>query len=435
MPFSSKKLEREMGKILAVIKREYLQVVRTKGFIIGTLLGPLLMALIIVIPILSSLIAVPEQETIGVIDSTQDIYEELDKKLDYKMKDGRRRYLLKEFEAQARTDDLRDALRQKVLDKELSAFLFIPEDIASGGKAEYVSEHVSDFSEIRSIQEALNGVVIAKRLKREGLEPQKIAQYIERVGLKTIKLTKKGEEEEDTGGTFLISYLLVFILYMTLFFYGAIIMRSVIEEKNSRVVEVILSSLRPFQLMIGKIFGVAAVGFTQYTIWALFGLAASRYSKPLISSFVPAAEFSLPSIPAYIFVYFVIFFILGYFLYGTIYAAVGSMVNSEKEASQLLMPVSLSLVVPMLMMAFILRSPSSSFSVILSLIPFFAPVLMLMRICILLPPFLQIAGSIVLLSLTILFMIWLTSKIYRVGILMYGKRPNIKEVVKWMRYK
>jgi len=424
-----------MRKILSVIKREYLQVVRTKGFIIGTLLGPVLMALIIVIPILSSMVVVPEQETIGVIDSTQEIYEELDKELDYKMKNGKRRYLLTEFETQAGIDELRNSLRQKVLDKELSAFLFIPEDIASGGGAEYVSEHVSDFDEIKSIHEALNGVVIGKRLKKEGLEPQKIAQYIKRVGLKTIKLTKKGEEEEDTGGTFLISYLLVFILYMTLFFYGAIIMRSIIEEKNSRVVEVILSSLRPFQLMIGKIFGVAAVGFTQYTIWALFGIAASRYSKPLISSFIPAAEFRLPSIPAYIFVYFVIFFILGYFLYGTIYAAVGSMVNSEKEASQLLMPVSLSLIIPMLMAAFILRSPGSSFSVILSLVPFFAPVLMLMRICILLPPFIQVASSIILLTLTIFLMIWLTSKIYRVGILMYGKRPSIKEVVKWMRYK
>jgi ABC-2 type transport system permease protein len=424
-----------MGKILSVIKREYLQVVRTKGFIIGTLLGPVLMALIIGIPILSSMVVVPEQETIGVIDSTQEIFNELDKKLDYKIRDGRRRYLLKKYESQAEIEELRNDLRQKILAKEISAFLFIPEDVATDGKAEYVSEHVSDFDEIKSIHEALNSVVIGKRLKKEGLEPQKIAQYIKRVSLRTIKLTKKGEEEEDTGGTFLISYLLVFILYMTLFFYGSIILRGVIEEKNSRVVEVILSSLRPFQLMMGKIFGIAAVGFTQYVIWALFGLAASRYSRPLISSFFPAAEFRLPTIPAYIFVYFVIFFILGYFLYGTIYAAVGSMVNSEKEAQQLLMPVSLLLVVPMLMIIFILRSPNSSFSVILSLIPFFAPVLMLMRISILLPPFTQIAGSVVLLALTVFLMIWLTGKIYRVGILMYGKRPSIKEVVKWMRYK
>jgi len=435
MPSSSIKLEKEMRKILSIIKREYLQIVRTKGFIIGTILGPVLMALIIVIPILSSIVSVAEQETIGVIDLSQEIFEELDKKLDYKMKDERRRYLLKKYELKADVEELRNSLRQQVLRKELSAYIFIPEDISTGGRAEYVSEHVSDFGEIRSIHEALNSVVIGKRLKKEGLNPQKISEYIKRVGLKTIKVTKKGEEEEETGGTFLISYLLVMILYITLFFYGAIIMRGVIEEKNSRVVEVVLSSLRPFQLMMGKILGIAAVGFTQYGIWALFGIAASRYSKNLISSFLPTAAFTLPSIPVYIFVYFVIFFILGYFLYGTLYATIGSMVNSEKEAQQLLMPITMFLIIPMLMMALVLRSPNSSLSVVLSLIPFFAPVLMLMRICILLPPFTQIASSIVLLVVTTFLMIWLTSKIYRVGILMYGKRPNLKEVVKWMRYK
>lgn len=424
-----------MKKILSIIKREYLQIVRTKGFIIGTILGPVLMGLIIVIPILSSIVSVAEQKTIGVIDLSQEIFEELDKKLDYKMKDGRRRYILEKYEPKTDVGELRNALRQQVLRKELSAYIYIPKDISAGGRAEYVSEHVSDFDEIRGIHEALNSVVIGKRLKKEGLDPQKIAEYIKRIDLKTIKVTKKGEEEEETGGTFLISYLLVMILYITLFFYGAIIMRGVIEEKNSRVVEVVLSSLRPFQLMMGKILGIAAVGFTQYGIWALFGVAASRYSKNLISSFLPTAVFTLPSIPAYIFVYFVIFFILGYFLYGTLYATIGSMVNSEKEAQQLLMPVTLFLVVPMLMMALILRSPNSSLSVALSLIPFFAPVLMLMRICVLLPPFTQIASSIVLLVLTTLLMIWLTAKIYRVGILMYGKRPNLKEVVKWMKHK
>ena len=300
---------------------------------------------------------------------------------------------------------------------------------------EYVSQHVSDFDEIKNINEALNSVVIEKRLRKEGLDPQKIAQYIQRVGLKTIKITKRGEEE-DTGGTFIISYLLVLILYMTLFFYGSIIMRGVIEEKTSRVVEIVLSSLKPFQLMVGKILGIAAVGFTQYAIWAIFGFSASRYSKSLISSFFPSASgFKIPSIPPYVFIYFVVFFILGYFLYGTVYAAIGSMVNSEKEAQQLIFPVTMFLVVPILLMMFVMRAPNSSFSVVLSLIPFFAPILMLLRICVLTPPFIQVGGSILILVLTILFMIWLTGKIYRVGILMYGKRPSFQEVIKWIRYK
>ena len=222
---------------------------------------------------------------------------------------------------------------------------------------------------------------------------------------------------------------------MTVIFYGQIILRGVIEEKSSRVVEIVLSSLRPFQLMAGKILGIAAVGFTQYAIWALFGIAATKYSGKVVSRFFPAAtDFPIPTIPAYIFVYFIIFFVLGYFLYGTLYAGIGSMVNNEKEAQQLVMPVTMFLVVPIMLMMFVIKSPDSSVSVILSLIPFFAPILMLLRISVLLPPFSQIAASIVLLILTTILMIWISAKIYRVGILMYGKRPSFSQIIKWMRY-
>lgn len=424
-----------MRKILSVIKREYLQVVRTKAFIIGTILGPVFMAAIIFVPVLVSTVSVERQERIGVVDATQEIFMELDKKLDHKLKDGRRRYILEEYKLPEDIDSLRNELNQMVLDKELSAYIFIPEDISDGSFAEYVSQHVADFDKIRNINEALNSVIIEKRLKKEGLDPQKIADYIRRVRLKTIKVTKKGVEE-DTGGTFIISYFLVLILYMSLFFYGAIILRGVLEEKTSRVVEIILSSLRPFQLMLGKILGIAAVGFTQYIIWALFGLTASQYSGSIIKGMVSSADtLKIPTIPAYIFVYFVLFFILGYFLYGTIYAAVGSMVNSEKEAQQLLFPVSMFLIIPILLMMYVIRSPNSTFSVVLSLIPFFAPILMLLRICILLPPFIQIAGSIIFLVLAVLLMVWIAAKIYRVGILMYGKRPSFVEILKWVRYK
>lgn len=425
-----------MNKIWSVIKREYIQIVRTKGFIIGTILGPILMLALMIVPILASLAAGGEQRSIGVIDRTGELYPGLARRLDEKMKDGRSRYILSKFEPQAgNLEALRADLRQRVLAKKLSAYIFLPEDIIASAEAEFLSEHVSDFEEIKRINEALNSVVVEKRLKKEGLDPDKIAQYTKHVGLKTIKLTEKGQEE-DTGGTFAVAYLLVLILYMTMFFYGAIIMRGVIEEKNSRVVEIVLSSLKPFQLMAGKLLGIAAVGITQYLIWALFGLVASTYGGSLVTSLLPAASgFKMPHIPAYIFIYFVLFFVLGYFLYATIYAAVGSMVNSEKEAQQLLMPISMLLVVPILLITFILRNPNSSFSVIMSLIPFFAPILMMMRICILLPPFSQVALSIVLLILTAAAMVWLTAKIYRVGILMYGKRPSFPEIIKWIRYK
>lgn len=424
-----------MRKILAVIKREYLQIVRTKGFIIGTVLGPVAMAALIFIPMLIAMASGGEKKTVGVIDTTGEIFADLDQKLDYKMSDGSRRYTLSQVAPGSDIAAQRNGLSQKVLAKKLSAYIFIPAEILTGGAAEYAALNVSDFDEVKRINEALNAVVIEKRLKKEGLDPAKVAQYTQRVGLKTIKVTERGEQE-DVGGTFVIAYVLVLILYMTLFFYGTIIMRGVIEEKSSRVVEVVLSSLRPFELMAGKILGIAAVGLTQYAIWALFGMAASRYGGMLAAGAVPGASgFKMATIPPYIFVYFVVFFILGYFLYSVLFATIGSMVNSEKEAQQLLFPISMLLVVPMLMMMLVLKSPSGSTSVVLSLIPFFAPILMLMRICVLLPPFSQIAASIGILILTIILLIWVAAKIYRVGILMYGKRPNIGEIVKWIRYK
>jgi len=424
-----------MRKILSVIRREYLQIVRTKGFIIGTVLGPIAMAALIFIPMLIAMSSGGEKKTIAVIDAAGEIFADLDQKLDDRMGDGSRRYALTAVPPGRDVAGQRAALRRKVLAKKISAYIFVSADILAGGAAEYAALNVSDFDEVRRINEALNAVVVEKRLKKEGLDPAKVAQYTQRVGLKTIKVTERGEQE-DVGGTFVLAYVLVLILYMTLFFYGSIIMRGVIEEKSSRVVEVVLSSLRPFELMAGKILGIAAVGLTQYAIWALFGFLASRYSGTIAATALPAASgFKMATIPPYIFIYFVVFFILGYFLYSVLFATIGSLVNSEKEAQQLLFPISMLLVVPMLMMMAVLKSPSGPTSVVLSLIPFFAPILMLMRICVLLPPFSQIAASIGLLLLTIVLLIWVTAKIYRVGILMYGKRPSLSEIVKWVRYK
>ncbi len=424
-----------MNKIFAVLKREYIQIVRTKAFILATILGPVIIAAFIFVPILVSVISVGDQERIGVIDVSQEVYQELEEKLDFKLRDGRRRYILEEYKVTDDPEQLKEGLNQKVLAGDLSAYMYIPENIIEGGTVEFAAENVSDFEKVSSISKVLNTVIVEKRLKEAGLDPGKVSKYMEQVDFKTQKVTKKGVEE-DTGGTFIISYILVLILYMTLIFYGQIVLRGVIEEKTSRVVEIVLSSLRPFQLMAGKILGIAAVGLTQYLIWAVFGIALSSYGSSLVSGFFPQASgFKIPSIPAYVFVYFVVFFILGYFLFSTLYAAIGSTVNSEKEAQQLGTPLTMMLVIPILLMMFVMRSPESTLSVVLSLIPFFSPILMLLRICILLPPFIQIFGSILLLILTTIAMVWLAGKIYRVGLLMYGKRPSLPEIIKWVRYK
>lgn len=425
-----------MNKILAVIKREYLQIVRTKGFIIGTVLGPVFMSLMLVVPIVMSVVSVEQQEVIGVLDASGEIFPEFERRLSgHTLKDGTQRYVLEEYPVTDDIDSLREELNRMVLNKDLTAYVVLPEDVLAGGESDFVSEHVSDFNRTSHLHSALNRVVVEKRLKGEELDPQLIGRLMSPVPLKTNKVTTRGVEE-DTGGTFIVSYFLVLILYMTLIFYGQAIMRGVIEEKSSRVVEIVLSSLKPFQLMAGKIVGIALVGFTQYAIWSLFGVFLATKGKAMAAGAFPQMEaFRIPTIPAYVFVYFVIFFVLGYFLYSTLFAAIGSMVNTEKEAQQLMMPVIMLLVIPLLLIMFVMRGPNSSLSVVLSLIPFFTPMLMLLRVCILLPPFIQIFASICLLMLATLFMIWLSAKIYRVGILMYGKPPKPTEIIRWLRYR
>jgi ABC-2 type transport system permease protein len=427
-----------MKKIWTVIKREYIEHVRTKAFIIGTVLGPVFMLAITVLPVLMAVSGKGEKSTLAVVDGTGVIQSDFAGELaKFKMGDGSGKYTVVPVAPETDADAQKSELGRSVMAGKYSGYIYIPADVLVEGTAEYASRQTADFSQIETLTQTLSGVVVGKRLKAEGLDPDKISSYTKPVKMDTVKVSEKGRER-DTGGTFIVTFVLVMVLYMTMFMYGAMILRSVLEEKTNRVVEVVLSSLRPFQLMMGKILGIALVGLTQYAIWGLFGFLLTQYGGSIVGSIAPGAKasgFAMASIPPYVFIYFVVFFLLGYLLFATLYAAVGSATNNEKEAQQMLFPVTMCLVVPILMMQYVMRSPNSSLSVILSMIPFFAPILMLQRISIVLPPLTQILGSIVLLILTTLGMIWLAAKIYRVGILMTGKKPSLPEIIKWVRYK
>ncbi|HEX9972523.1 MAG TPA: ABC transporter permease [bacterium] len=227
----------------------------------------------------------------------------------------------------------------------------------------------------------------------------------------------------------------VMFLYMALIMYGAFVMRSVYEEKLARVVEVVISSCKPFQLMAGKVLGVGAVGLTQYLIWALVAGLLTVYSGAIMQMFSASANgFSIPTIPISVLIYFVVFFILGYLLFATLYAALGAIVNSDQDAQQLQYPVIMIIVVAFFLAFSIIKNPDSNMSKIVSLIPFFSPITMFTRIAVQMPPFLEILLSIVLLIVTTLCLIWLAGKIFRVGILMYGKRPTLPELLNWIKY-
>jgi ABC-2 type transport system permease protein len=218
------------------------------------------------------------------------------------------------------------------------------------------------------------------------------------------------------------------ILYFAILFHSASLMHSIIEDKTSRVIEVLLSSVTPAQLMGGKILGVGAVGLTQTLVWVLSAAGASAYGFRALATDAPFPTFS----PVFL-VFFFIYFVLGFFLFATLYVGAGSLCNSAQEAQSLVFPITLMLVIPMMTMSAVIRQPDSGLAVALSLIPFFSPITMFIRINLLMPPLYQIALSILLLVLTLLLLIRLIARVFRVGILMYGKRPTLPEIARWMR--
>jgi ABC-2 type transport system permease protein len=253
------------------------------------------------------------------------------------------------------------------------------------------------------------------------------------VELSLVRVTKSGESA-DEGQGFLVQLSIVMILYITLLVYGVMTMRSVLEEKTTRIVEILASSIKPFHLLSGKILGVAAVGFTQYLIWALTAALVSTYGAAVGAAFRPGVSAPSFHLPAAFLIYPLIFFLAGYFLYASLYTALGSIVSSEEDMQQVQLPVTLVLVACFILYPIILRDPNSPLSVALTLFPLFAPILMVFRIMVQAPPFWQIALSLILCVAATVGVVQVSARIYRVGILMYGKRPSLAELLRWLRY-
>jgi len=420
-----------MDKITVVMKREFLTKVRSKYFAIGTILGPILMVGIVVVPMLFAKMQTGGRRTLGVVDKTGVFAADLKSALDDTLPGGERKYRLVDIPPYGRSAD-EDELRASILADIYDGVLIVGPDALESNSVKYMARNVTDFQELERIESAVSDVVVSHRLSQEGLDPSRVKQLTKHVDLKTLKATKEGAREEK-GATFFLTFVLVFFLYMTVLLYGISVMRSILEEKSSRVVEVVLSSVKPFQLMMGKILGTGAVGLVQFTVWAGFGVLAVLLGGSVYSAF-GAGEMPLSGVPISLFLYFVVYFLLGFFLYATLYAAVGAIATTEQEAQQVQRPVTILVVIPILLLNLFMRTPDSNLAVAFSLVPFFSPILMFARICIASPPGGEIALSIGILIASILLSVWVVAKIYRVGILMYGKRATLPEIVKWLRY-
>jgi ABC-2 type transport system permease protein len=335
--------------------------------------------------------------------------------------------------AAADRDAQEASLAKRVLDKGVDAWIRITPGVLKDDPVEYHGRSVSNFMTQEFLERRLSDAVRRVRLADAGLDPDRIGDLSARVQLRTIRVSKEGSRAEGGAGGFFAAYILFFMLFLGLLIWGQQVMTGVLEEKGSRVVEVLVSAVKPFELMMGKLSGICLVGLTQFAIWLVTLIVLSAPGVIAVLGTLPD-EFKLPSLAPGAALHFLLFFVLGFMVYASFYAALGAAFNNLQEAQQVAGTLGILFAIPAIVMPMVINSPSSSTSTVMSLIPLFSPVLMPLRIFVETPPVWQIALAYLLTAGFLLFMVWFCSRIYRVGILMYGKKPTIPELVRWVRY-
>jgi len=413
-----------VSRVFAVARREYLERVRSKAFLVSTILGPTLLAGLMILPILlTGQRGRPLR--IAILDESGALGPDVAQSLSRRQVAGQPRFLVEAAPAGPIAPTRAD-LQDKVVRGELDGYLFLSADALQRSAAEYYGRNVSNMMDLELMNKAVEEALVSRRLSGEGLDPERVRSLTRGVDLKRVRLTARGARE-DRGASFILSLVLMTLLYTTLAVWGAAVMNSVIEEKTNRVVEVVVSSLSASRLFAGKLVGVGAAGLTQFTVWAVCLAAINAVGVASLG-----AMGRLPELSPFLLVAFVLFFLLGYFLYGSMYAAIGAAVNTAQEAQSLVFPVMMPLLASVVMYPMVLTAPDSTLSVALSLVPFFAPLLMFLRMIAVSPPVWQVALSMLLMLATIAGITWAAARIYRVGILMYGKRPTFPEIIRWV---
>ncbi len=424
-----------MRKIWLVLKREYRAHVMTKSFVITTIAVPLVIVGMIVFQAFLNTSKPAHVERIAILDLSGNLGPSVaDALTQKKLANGRPAFDVEEVvEKPADEQRVRQRLDERVRTKEIDGILLIPAGALSGKNPEFLVNNPGVFEVMDTLNQAVSQSLITERLRNQGIPAKALKSIVRDVDTQLVRVTAEGETEEK-GQTFGVAIGMTVILYAALLMYGVATMRSVLEEKTGRVMEILVSSVKPIYFMAGKILGVAAVALTQFMIWVIAASLLAGYGIAMARSFNPSLTGITLHIPTSLLVYAVIYFEAGYLLFASLYAAVGAMVSSEQDAQQAQMPITLVVVAGFMMFGTVMRDPNSSLSIALSLFPFFSPILMILRIALQTPPFWQIALSLGLLAGTTVAVVYGAAKIYRVGVLMYGKRPSLVEVLRWLRY-
>ncbi len=430
-----------MRNIWIIARREYLERVRSRSFVIMTFLIPALMFGVSVVPTMLAnrgengvkrmVVVAADRDTAEMIRSRIEQEQDQEKSPLSNTRQSRRKSseLPIHFTVEVSTNTAeaeRTALTEKVRLKELDGFLWATPDAIAAKKLVFVTRDVSSFIENGVLAQTISDALRRHALKSKGLTDDDIESALQAVEVDA--QSPLGKNAPNPQIMFLATLGMVMVMYMTVLLYGINVMRSILEEKTSRIMEVMLSTASARDMMAGKILGVGAVGLTQVGIWAL---AAGIFSAGTLAA---TAGMIKGVLSVKLLVFFSIYFLLGYVLYSTLCAAVGSMVNSEQEAQQMQFLVMMPMILSIVFIVNIFQHPSSPIALFGSMFPFTAPLVMFSRIAMQTPPWWEIAISIGIMVATIYGMVLLCGRIYRVGILMYGKKPNLPEIMKWIKY-
>lgn len=447
-----------MNKSLLILKREYLTRVKKKSFIIMTLLVPVMMAALTILPTYLAMMDDKEERTIAVYDPTALVLDKMESN-----KFTKYHYIPKqEFQE----------LSQNFKSGKYYAVLHIPENILTTNHAEMISDKQVTFDVKNQITNRIENIIESEKKQQVIAEigvpdlEKKLAATKTNITVDTIKLGEEGKAvKSSTEMAMAIGYIAGFIIYMFVFMYGMMVMRGVMEEKQNRIVEVIISSVKPFQLLFGKVVGIGLVGLTQIAIWIVLAIGIATGVSTFAGAKAPQAAIQAQNIMggpqmeqlaanspeaqnkvveiigmvgnlniALIIFALVFYFICGFILYASLLGAIGSAVDSDEDAQQMIFPVTMPLIFSIVVLFAVAKNPEGPLAFWTSIIPLTSPVTMMVRIPFGIPAW-QIILSMVLLLATIFGTIWMAGKIYRTGILMYGKKVNLKEIVKWLFYK
>lgn len=445
-----------MRKFLAVVKREYSKLVWAKTFIVGTLLAPLMSIGFMVVPALIFSIE-GDAVRVAVVDQSGKLFAPVSASLLTGKKRGQQnsrdsvadavnqsqqerakqtaeqmngRFLVEEIKIGDKSlEQIKRELDGRLLDQTLDAYVVIPQEFERED-FQLFARNTSDFIAQARIEDALNNAVREARMAEASLSREKLEDINREINLTSTRVTESGKSE-DSGNGFFLYFIVGLLIYLVLAIYGQTILGAVVEEKETRIAEILFSSARPFTLLMGKLVGVGLVALTQLGIWVVSAAVLGVYGLAQLQR--SGVDISLPSVSPFFVAGLFVFFILGFFTYATIYALIGSMVTTVQEGGQLAFPPILLLLMALYSAFPVIRSPNSDFAFWFSILPFVSPIVMPVRLAIQTPPLWQILLAILLNLAAIFALVWIASRAYRIGMLMYGKKATVPEVLKWIR--